>query len=120
MPGRSQRWWCGSQIRSGKVTLLPPAVSSDDLPLPQVGDAVGVTAEPREHVVGVLADEAAGAAGTTTARQRHERGQTRVLAEHPNLGVPRLIDTLRETSEPVKPGGPKLLNLEKALARLSG
>lgn len=59
-------------------------------------------------------------AGTTYAAALAAGVAARVLAEHPKLGVPRLIDTLRETAVPVKPGGPKLLNLDKALARLSG
>lgn len=44
-------------------------------------------------------------AGTTYAAALAAGVAARVLGEHPKLGAPRLIDTLRETAEPVKSGG---------------
>lgn len=104
-----------------KTLMAVAASAADGSPAKFTQQAPDIFWAPGEHIpVQTRAGEREARAGTTYAAALAAGVAARVLAEHPNLGVPRLIDTLRETSEPVKSGGPKLLNLEKALARLSG
>lgn len=58
-------------------------------------------------------------AGTSYAAALAAGVAARVLAEHPRLERRRLLDLLRETSQPLGAGGVPVLNLNATLGRLS-
>lgn len=82
--------------------------------------APGIVWAPGEKIpVGTTSGRAEARAGTAYAAALAAGVAARVLAEHPGLDLPRLLDTLRETARPARPDGPPILNLRAALSRLA-
>lgn len=101
-----------------KSILVASAVGADGQPTSFTQSGKNVFWAPGEKVPVELAPGEREAAGTSYSAALAAGVAARVLAEHPKLGLPVLLDTLRTTAKPVRPTGPPILNLAAALERL--